>query len=402
MEIFKRQAHNLYSIEREEEFIEQTASKVLPLLLDGDKQHLVMTKLGDAKGLQRWMVSRNKTAQDVLPNFETLKHVLGSGNMQCLKWMLSFRQRIEDVLMDKSGQSLSDVIAYGYLPIIKQMINIPRVLELCKNSWKQSIVVNMFRYCENMKVVDYVLDVLEVSKTEHLIKILSGNDHSVWYWLECDNNNSVSILKRIVNKIGETEFVEVALNKDNPQNVLECAIASTKMDDIEYLFSMQSIRARYDCTDDLDQINEAIYRILYFTFVECKDDTVLDYILNELHLEKRIITRHLQYSIANQITFGSQDVKYNDIVNRAICLRSLNRVKKIMEIIGETRFFHHVFKRDGSNRNGFDKCIEICGQGRLDILDTFKYLMSFSTIKEKCMKDINILWTMIWMFEEKF
>eukprot|EP01083_Nonionella_stella_P239150 837344_1 len=149
MEAFKKRAHNLYSIEREQEFMDQTASKVLPLLLDGDKQRLVMAKLGDAKGLQRWMILRNKTAQDVLPGIDTLKLVLQSGNIRCLKWMTSFEEQI----VDKYGDSLSEVIKYGYLPIIKQLINIPRVLELCKNDWKQTIVVEMFTRCPNANVV---------------------------------------------------------------------------------------------------------------------------------------------------------------------------------------------------------------------------------------------------------
>eukprot|EP01083_Nonionella_stella_P239149 837342_1 len=103
MEAFKKRAHNLYSIEREQEFMDQTASKVLPLLLDGDKQRLVMAKLGDAKGLQRWMIFRNKNAQDVLPDFDTLRLVLESGNMRCLKWMGSLQQQIHNILMDDDG-----------------------------------------------------------------------------------------------------------------------------------------------------------------------------------------------------------------------------------------------------------------------------------------------------------
>eukprot|EP01083_Nonionella_stella_P025033 68974_1 len=154
METFKKRAHNLYSIEREEEFMDQTASNVLPLLLDGEKQRLVMAKLGDAKGLQRWMIFRNKTAQDVLSDFETLELVLQSGNIRCLKWMISFKEQIDNILMDESGKyHLCQVIAYGYFPIIKQLINTPRVLELCKNDWKQTIVREMFKYCLNMKVV---------------------------------------------------------------------------------------------------------------------------------------------------------------------------------------------------------------------------------------------------------
>eukprot|EP01083_Nonionella_stella_P174691 606327_1 len=373
MESFKKRAHNLYSIEREEEFMEQTASKVLPLLLDGDKQHLVMAKLGDAKGLQRWMIFRNKTAQDVLPDDDTLKLVLQSGNMRCLKWIISFQQQIDNILMDEDGKyHLCKVIAYGYFPIIKQLINTPRVLELCKNDWKQTIVAHMFKYCENMKVVDYVLDVLGVS-SEDIIKALGGSD--VWEWVESLNANSLLILQRIVHKIGETEFVNVAF-PDKEMNVLDAAVKNRKMDDIKYLLSMKPIRTRYDCKDDSDELSEAIYRILHYTFVYSDDDDSVNDILNEFGLTKKIIARHLKYK--KQMTFGL-------------------KVKQIMDIIGETCFIDHVLERDGENLNGLDHCIA----SDEDPLDKFKYLMSFASIKEKCVEDINILWTMIYMLQEE-
>eukprot|EP01083_Nonionella_stella_P103950 297406_1 len=342
METFKKRAHNLYSIEREEEFMQQTASNVLPLLLDADKQRLVMTKLADTKGLQRWMVFRNKSAADVLPNFAALKHVLDSGNMRCLKWMISFKQQVEDILMDVyRGESICQVILYGYLPIIKQLINLPRVLESCKKDWKQNIVVGMFKKCANMKVVNYVLDVLGVSKAEDLIKILRDSK-DLWYSIELYNNNSVSILKSIVNKIGATEFVEVAF-PDNAKNVLEYAIQFGKLHDIKYLLSIKAIGARYDCKDEPDEIHEAVYRAVYYTLAECLDDTVLDDVFEAFGLTKKIIRRYLQYT--KQMTFGFKEVKYNDIVTKAIYYHSLDRVKKIMGIIGETCFVDHVFKR---------------------------------------------------------
>eukprot|EP01083_Nonionella_stella_P103949 297404_1 len=395
METFKKRAHNLYSIEREEEFMQQTASNVLPLLLDADKQRLVMTKLADTKGLQRWMIFRNKSAPDVLPDFTALKNVLDSGNMRCLKWMISFKQQVEDALMDKRGQSLSEVIRYGYLPIIKQLINIPRVLELCKNDWTQAIVSDMLKYCENMKVVDYVLDVLSDSKADHLVRILRGRVN-LWANMECCNNNSVSILKSIVNKIGETEFVEITF-PDNAKNVLEYAIIEGKMHDIKYLLSIKAIGARYDCKDDSDEINEAMYRIVQFTLTRWKDDTVLDDVFEAFGLTKKTIGRYLQYTKQMIMTFEFEGVKYDDIVARTIRWRSLNRVKQIMDIIGETCFIDHVLARDGENLNGLDHCI----QATTDPLDKFKYLMSFAAIKEKCMEDMNVLWTMIWMFQKE-
>eukprot|EP01083_Nonionella_stella_P185510 676655_1 len=144
------------------------------------------------------------------------------------------------------------------------------------------------------------------------------------------NPNSLSILQRIVHKIGETEFVKVAF-PDKEINALERAVECDKMDDIKYLLSMKPIGARYDCKGDSDELSEAIYIILYYTFFSGDDDSVDD-ILNEFGLTKKIIARYLKYK--KQITFGLEAAQYEDIVTQIIWLRPLNRVKQIMDIIG--------------------------------------------------------------------
>eukprot|EP01083_Nonionella_stella_P181858 652731_1 len=97
------------------------------------------------------------------------------------------------------------------------------------------------------------------------------------------------------------------------------------------------------------------------------------------------------------MTFEFERVKYDDIVARTIRWRSLNRVKQIMDIIGETSFIDHVFKRDAENKNGLDLCFGF----QYDAVDKWKYLVSFSKIKEKCMNDINTLWTMVYELQWK-
>merc|ERR1711933_175406 len=63
---FKTGAHNLYSIEREEEFIANSVSKILPLLLDSDKQHKIYAQTSDVKGLCKLMIFHNMTEKDIL------------------------------------------------------------------------------------------------------------------------------------------------------------------------------------------------------------------------------------------------------------------------------------------------------------------------------------------------
>eukprot|EP01083_Nonionella_stella_P141866 437893_1 len=218
METFKKRAHNLYSIQREEEFMQQTAAQVLPLLLDADAQRNVMSKLGDTKGLQRWMIFRNKTAQDVLPDFDSLKHVLKSGNMRCLKWMLSFKEQVEEVLLSNEERkiisSICQVIQYGYFAPIKQVIHLPRVFEFCSGRFMKQQIVMKALGCGNVKVAEYVLAVLSVS-VEDLIEISRE---------VCRIHPECSILQLICNKIGETEFVRLAF-PDNKENLLETAVA---------------------------------------------------------------------------------------------------------------------------------------------------------------------------------
>eukprot|EP01083_Nonionella_stella_P039852 108401_1 len=121
------------------------------------------------------------------------------------------------------------------------------------------------------------------------------------------NANSLSILQRIVHKIGERGFVQVAFH-DKKRNVLEHAVEKRNLDDIKYLLSIKPIGWRYDCKDDSDELSEAIYRILYYTFIYGDDVSGVDDILNEFGLTKKIIARYLKYK--KQMTFVLEDVQY--------------------------------------------------------------------------------------------
>ena len=67
---YANKAHNLYNITLEKEYIENSVSKLLPMLMDQDKE-LFIVKYGDTKALCRLMTISNATPQDIMKTDET-------------------------------------------------------------------------------------------------------------------------------------------------------------------------------------------------------------------------------------------------------------------------------------------------------------------------------------------
>ena len=66
MKEFKNRAHNLYAIQRRQETIETSVSKILPMLMDEDKQIAIAGCRGNVKKLSQMMVLNNKTIEDIM------------------------------------------------------------------------------------------------------------------------------------------------------------------------------------------------------------------------------------------------------------------------------------------------------------------------------------------------
>eukprot|EP01083_Nonionella_stella_P161293 528077_1 len=66
MKDYKANAHNLYSIQRQKEFMETSASSILPLLLNEDKQLFVAGNKGDVNALCNLMVMNNQTEEGIM------------------------------------------------------------------------------------------------------------------------------------------------------------------------------------------------------------------------------------------------------------------------------------------------------------------------------------------------
>eukprot|EP01083_Nonionella_stella_P161292 528076_1 len=94
MKDYKANAHNLYSIQRQKEFMETSASSILPLLLNEDKQLFVAGNKGDVNALCNLMVINNKTEEDVMmvddeSRESILTNMLALGNYDAFKFLQS-------------------------------------------------------------------------------------------------------------------------------------------------------------------------------------------------------------------------------------------------------------------------------------------------------------------------
>merc|ERR1712228_782109 len=91
MTAFKQRAHNLYSIERELEFMDESVSKILPSLIDQENQLKVRSAAANAKGLCALMVFGNKKISNLLIGNDRpiLRPICKKGGIKALKLILS-------------------------------------------------------------------------------------------------------------------------------------------------------------------------------------------------------------------------------------------------------------------------------------------------------------------------
>ena len=94
MNEFKNKAHNLYNIQREEEFISGAVKNVLPTLLDLEKQRNIAVLSNDVKGLCNVMVFGNKSDNEILAidpekNQSVLQQICICGSLKIFKFVQS-------------------------------------------------------------------------------------------------------------------------------------------------------------------------------------------------------------------------------------------------------------------------------------------------------------------------
>merc|ERR1712228_108289 len=114
----------------------------------------------------------------------------------------------------------------------------------------------------------------------------------------------------------------------------EVAVEESKLSHFQFLTSFAGIKAFYK-----DKENEWMrFRLVYRTFVYCKNDEIVDAVLKEFNFDKTEIIKLInteKYNKENIVGSAMTEMYY-----------SLNRLKKLFELIGQKAFIENALKKE--------------------------------------------------------
>eukprot|EP01084_Bolivina_argentea_P317816 551061_1 len=260
MRNFKKIAHNLYSISREKEFITSSVSKILPSLLDLEKQNKVFAALDDVKSICGLMVYNGKEVKDIAINDRRTGSILipigKAGGVKAFKFMQSLltpKEFIEHMFQEHVSTPTEYAIQANNVPIIKIILGMDQIRKVYKENdkWMHRLVHWTFRGCNVVETVEYILKIMQLSdkKVLEMIDYVYPNRK----WMFHGNRiisvtiaeNNVDILKKIAAVIGEKQFAKRVIQLDG----LKSAMDANKEEMVKFMLSIDSIKKNYDGTN---------------------------------------------------------------------------------------------------------------------------------------------------------
>merc|ERR1712228_512735 len=139
----------------------------------------------------------------------------------------------------------------------------------------------------------------------------------------------------------------------------------------------------YDSTSTKAEIQQNIFRISYIVLVRCDEDDAVDYVMEALNFDPAMIAEVIkgQYSKTEQRdneeavkSFADFDTKHN-ILRQIIYKQTLNRLKKLESMIGESALISCIVGIDNFNVTGFEYTLHA------NKADMIQYLIKFKEIK---------------------
>eukprot|EP01084_Bolivina_argentea_P093190 167625_1 len=246
MKQFKDKAHNLYAIQRQQEAIESSVAKILPLLLDNHKQLFAAACRGNVKSLCKLMVIDNKSVNELVAidktNENTILHMICKFDYQkafsFLQSLLSKEELVKFLFLPNNLNQtpLEYAVRYSCVAVVKQLFDIKEVVvKFEDDQWLFRLFIHLFAANKNSHLIDYILSVLNVSndKIIDMLRFKYPQPQREWangawdYHLytiitEIVRKNTVVALKKFIQIIGEKTFLNEVFNVDGyNQNALE-------------------------------------------------------------------------------------------------------------------------------------------------------------------------------------
>eukprot|EP01083_Nonionella_stella_P039281 106840_1 len=369
MMVFKHKAHNLYSIERQKEYIQNSVSLILPSLNDSDKKMFIAAKQGNVNSLCELMVLNTKTHKDILKinkeNHQTILHTICLLGHQdaflFLKSILSVNLFIHHLFLsnNRNQKPIEYALRNDDVFIAKYLFTLKVIKQKYIDDENEFFRLLYWLFChgKNEKLIDYILDIsLNISHekiAEFVInykykpksnQIFAKNDYKYHKYTiiarTVERNKTLNGLKKVVSIIGTKALIEAIFISDGwNMNGVEYAIKLNKMKTMQYLLSFAEIRNRY--LSDKNQL----FRLLYWLFARSSNEDMIDYVLSELKVSNQMIRKLLchKYIDVNSMDYAPSHVhdggryyqydKYR-IIGQTIAENKIKILKKLISKVG--------------------------------------------------------------------
>eukprot|EP01083_Nonionella_stella_P092226 258100_1 len=416
MEEFKAKAHNLYIVQRQKEYVQNSVSKLLPTLLDEETQLFIAGSMNDVRGLCRLMTIHNWTGKDLIrQNKEDqtiLLHACELGNERVFLFLKSILSADLFVHYLFSAAIYDDkpiemAVGQNQPSIVRHLFAMKEVQERYNENDNElfRLFYHLFGQNTEMKAIDYVLSQLKIphDKVAYMMyyayndnkkKRIPANGHQyarrrlVSFTVA---SNKLSIVKKLVSIIGEKTFINASFLCDYTNlNAMEYAINHEKMAIIEYMLSFEEIKQKYTFDDEL-------YRLVYWLLGRCLNEEIVDYVRKELKIsdEKISLLLTYEYPAPSAPVPKAGVIRYHQytILGTMIRRKPVSAVKKLVSMIGEQHFVECVFTPNGININSIEFAIAV------NKMEVMQYFLSFESIKERYLSDNALLFRLIyWLF----
>merc|ERR1712228_745937 len=196
----------------------------------------------------------------------------------------------------------------------------------------------------------------------------------------------LKLLKFLESMMSRKEFVEsLFVSSNGDYKPIEIAVCKSQPAIVKHLMDMNEVRNRYKNSDPM------IFRLCYWLFAFNSNSELTDYVLSALEISKEKIVEMLSYKCPKQPGYTRNAHAYHmfTIINRLICLGSLDHLQRLIDVIGKQAFIDNVF-----NLNGWNDDAMYCAIMKKN-MKIIEYILSMNEIKEKYMSDNNLLFRLV-------
>eukprot|EP01083_Nonionella_stella_P167848 565096_1 len=311
MKEFKAISHNLYSIQREREFIDNTVSAILPLLMSEERQIFVAGNKGDKRALCDLMVLNNKSTEHLMliepeSKESILVNICALNNVEAFRFL---KAEIPEtfIFVDRlfavnryNCSPIGSAMTRGNTIILKEIFGMAGVKERIRKDKKllYRTLFDAFARAPSDSVADICLNALEITNNV-LVEMLKFGYIETEQWpdgaymydqatitgyIPFGNCVAVDRMRKIYDLVGKAALIDSIFAVGSLKvNALEVVILTNQLDLMKYLMSIEGVKDR--CVQDM-----AILIRLVARMVDKYDESMVQYLTNALELNEEKLT----------------------------------------------------------------------------------------------------------------